>query len=67
MIARETRNRLLQLNMGEGKTAVIVPMVIVALADGVRLVRVTVLSSLRATNAADWHHTNLEPLYTSIL
>lgn len=46
-------NRLLQLNMGEGKTAVIVPIVVAAAANGKDLVRATVLSSLFATNAAD--------------
>lgn len=47
-------NRLLQLIMGAGKTAVIVPMVMSSLADGQQCVRVTVLSSLCATNSADW-------------
>lgn len=50
-------NRLMQMTMGDGKTAVIVPMVLVRTARGGRsLVRVTVLSSLYATNAADWQH-----------
>ncbi|KAL8856035.1 MAG: hypothetical protein Q9178_007344 [Gyalolechia marmorata] len=39
-------NRLMQLNMGEGKSSVIVPMIAVALADGSQLVRVLVLRSL---------------------
>ncbi|KAF7977091.1 hypothetical protein HWV62_4673 [Athelia sp. TMB] len=37
---------LLQLNMGEGKSSVIVPMVATALADSEKLVRVVVLKSL---------------------
>lgn len=48
-IAKEMRtsssdggNRIMQLNMGEGKSSVIVPMVAAALADGTRLVRVIV-------------------------
>ncbi|KIM82965.1 hypothetical protein PILCRDRAFT_819766 [Piloderma croceum F 1598] len=40
------KNMVLQLNMGEGKSSVIVPMVAVALADGEKLVRVVVLKSL---------------------
>ncbi|KAI0844999.1 hypothetical protein F5Y00DRAFT_265964 [Daldinia vernicosa] len=36
------RNAVMQLNMGEGKSSVIVPMVATALADGSRLVRVIV-------------------------
>merc|ERR1719473_2684020 len=47
-------NRLLQLIMGAGKTAVIVPMVVASLANGERCVRVTVPGPLCATNAADW-------------
>ena len=39
-------NSLLQLNMGEGKSSVIVPMVAAALADGEKLVRVVVLKPL---------------------
>ena len=39
-------NLILQLNMGEGKSSVIVPIVAAALADGKRLVRVVVLKSL---------------------
>ena len=43
MIApRSSRNTVMQLNMGEGKSSVIVPMVATALADGSRLVRVIV-------------------------
>ncbi|PHH64685.1 hypothetical protein CDD81_4126 [Ophiocordyceps australis] len=47
-IAREMRSRpsgknaVMQLNMGEGKSSVIVPMVAASLADGSRLVRVIV-------------------------
>lgn len=36
------RNAVMQLNMGEGKSSVIVPVVVVYLADGSRLVRVIV-------------------------
>lgn len=39
-------NSVLQLNMGEGKSSVIAPMVASALADGQRFVRVIVLKSL---------------------
>ncbi|KAJ4296532.1 hypothetical protein N0V90_006577 [Kalmusia sp. IMI 367209] len=38
----ENRNSAMQLNMGQGKSSVIVPMVAAALADGKRLVRVIV-------------------------
>mmetsp|Transcript_54425 Transcript_54425/g.176026 ORF Transcript_54425/g.176026 Transcript_54425/m.176026 type:complete len:1181 (-) Transcript_54425:1721-5263(-) len=48
------QNMVSQLNMGEGKTAVIIPMVASALADGTACVRVTVLTSLCVTSAADW-------------
>ena len=40
------RNSLLQLNMGEGKSSVILPMVAAALADRKKLVRVVVLKPL---------------------
>ncbi|KAJ7574857.1 hypothetical protein C8J56DRAFT_462654 [Mycena floridula] len=40
------KNSVFQLTMGEGKTSVIVPLVISALANGQRLVRVVVLKSL---------------------
>lgn len=40
------RSTVLQLNMGEGKSSVIVPMVATALADGDKLLRVVVLKSL---------------------
>ena len=39
-------NSILQLNMGEGKSSVIVPIVAAALADGGKLVRVVVLKPL---------------------
>lgn len=39
-------NSVMQLNMGEGKSSVIVPMVATALADGSRLVRIVVLQPL---------------------
>ena len=38
----------------ELRTAVIVPMLVATLANGENLLRITVLSSLRTTNAADW-------------
>ncbi|QRV92773.1 kinase-like protein [Ceratobasidium sp. AG-Ba] len=41
-----TTNTVLQLNMGEGKSSVIVPIVAAALADSTRLVRVIVLKPL---------------------
>ncbi|KAL0569705.1 hypothetical protein V5O48_012255 [Marasmius crinis-equi] len=40
------QNTLVQLNMGEGKSSVIVPMVAAALSDGSKLARVVVLKSL---------------------
>lgn len=39
-------NSIMQLNMGEGKSSVIVPMVAAALADGKKLVRIVVLQPL---------------------
>lgn len=39
-------NSLIQLNMGEGKSSVILPLVAVALADGGRMARIIVLKSL---------------------
>ncbi|KAH0034044.1 hypothetical protein KCU78_g2340, partial [Aureobasidium melanogenum] len=39
-------NSVMQFNMGEGKSSVIVPMLATALADGTRLVRIVVLRSL---------------------
>jgi hypothetical protein len=49
-------NRLLQLNMGEGKTAIIMPIVLCAASRGLSraLVRGTVLPSLYSTNAKEW-------------
>ncbi|KAJ6485682.1 hypothetical protein C8R45DRAFT_997491 [Mycena sanguinolenta] len=41
-------NALMQLNMGEGKSSVIVPIISAALADGEQLVRVIVLKPLAA-------------------
>lgn len=47
MISPSSRaNSIMQLNMGEGKSSVIVPMVAAALADGLRLVRIVVLKPL---------------------
>jgi hypothetical protein len=39
-------NTVLQLNMGEGKSSVIVPLVAAALADGTKMVRIVVLKPL---------------------
>ncbi|KDQ56360.1 hypothetical protein JAAARDRAFT_70670 [Jaapia argillacea MUCL 33604] len=41
-----SRNTVLQLNMGEGKSSVIVPMVATSLADGTKLTRIVVLKAL---------------------
>ncbi|KAJ8094388.1 hypothetical protein PM082_010822 [Marasmius tenuissimus] len=41
-----SQNTVLQLNMGEGKSSVIVPLVAAALADGNKLVRVVILKPL---------------------
>jgi len=49
-------NRLLQLNMGDGKTAVIMPLVLAVAARGSQIVRATVLSQLYGTNAGDWQY-----------
>ncbi|RDB23567.1 hypothetical protein Hypma_009273 [Hypsizygus marmoreus] len=52
LVAREmmsptsNKNTVLQLNMGEGKSSVIVPLISSCLADGERLVRVVVLKPL---------------------
>ena len=58
---RKPQNRTMQMNMGAGKSAVIVPCVLATAGAGrldphgaKRLARATVLSSLYATNAADW-------------
>ncbi|KAF8555161.1 hypothetical protein OG21DRAFT_1439060 [Imleria badia] len=45
---RSGTNTAMQLNMGEGKTSVIVPIVVVDLADGAQLVRVIVPKALTA-------------------
>jgi len=44
------KNALVQLNMGEGKTSVIVPLVLLALSNSTQLARVTVLKSLYQMN-----------------
>ena len=46
MFPSSGQNTLLQLNMGEGKSSVIVPLVSSALADGNQLVRIVVLKPL---------------------
>lgn len=46
MSPRSGSNSVMQLNMGEGKSSVIVPMLAAALADGVQLVRIVVLKPL---------------------
>lgn len=46
MLPSSKTNSVLQLNMGEGKSSVIIPMLATALADGEHLVRVVVLKSL---------------------
>ncbi|KAJ7132331.1 hypothetical protein C8R44DRAFT_611840 [Mycena epipterygia] len=46
MFPESLRNALMQLNMGEGKSSVIVPIISAALADGEQLVRVIVLKPL---------------------
>ncbi|KAJ6627951.1 hypothetical protein B0H10DRAFT_1992855 [Mycena sp. CBHHK59/15] len=48
MFPENNSNALMQLNMGEGKSSVIVPIVSAALADGEQLVRVIVLKPLSA-------------------
>ncbi|OAA64697.1 hypothetical protein SPI_03344 [Niveomyces insectorum RCEF 264] len=45
MMSSKAGNAVMQLNMGEGKSSVIVPMVATSLADGGRLVRVIVAKS----------------------
>lgn len=45
-----TKHSVMQLNMGEGKTAVIVPIVAARLANGKQACQITVLKSLYATN-----------------
>lgn len=46
----ESKHSVMQLNMGEGKTAVITPIVAAILADGTKACQITVLKSLFATN-----------------
>jgi hypothetical protein len=46
MSPRSGSNSVMQLNMGEGKSSVIVPMLATALADGTHLVRIVVLKPL---------------------
>ena len=51
MMSNEGKEHIVvQLNMGEGKTSVILPVIAAELADGQSLVRVIVLTSLYATN-----------------
>jgi hypothetical protein len=47
---KDNENALLQLNMGEGKSMVIVPLLTLSLADGNKICRVTVLRSLFQIN-----------------
>ncbi|KAG9960476.1 hypothetical protein KCU61_g6491, partial [Aureobasidium melanogenum] len=46
MSPKSETNSVMQLNMGEGKSSVIVPMLAAALADGTHLVRIVVLKPL---------------------
>lgn len=46
----DTKHSVMQLNMGEGKTAVIVPILAAVLADGNQACQITVLKSLFARN-----------------
>ncbi|KAI9463492.1 hypothetical protein HD554DRAFT_1319253 [Boletus coccyginus] len=48
MSPRSRENTAMQLNMGEGKSSVIVPIVVAVLADGAQLVRVIVPKALTA-------------------
>lgn len=50
-------NSILQLNMGEGKTSLIVPMLVCLIADGQQLCRVTVIKSIFETNINSLRHT----------
>lgn len=52
----EALHRLVQLNMGEGKTSVIVPILAATLGDGENLCRVLVPNALLNTNAANLAH-----------
>eukprot|EP00117_Sycon_ciliatum_P045300 scpid17040/ scgid32574/ len=47
---QQQQHVVMQLNMGEGKTAVILPIIAAQLADGQSLVRIIVLTSLLNTN-----------------
>ena len=51
------KNSVLQLNMGEGKTALIVPMLASVLGNGKQLIRLTVLKSIFNTNFNALRHT----------
>ena len=44
--AEDNKNTVLQLNMGEGKTSVIIPLLVTAIADGTKIARVVVLKQL---------------------
>ena len=46
----KSKNTMMQLNMGEGKTSVIIPMLVTSLANKQKLVRIIVLKSLFNTN-----------------
>lgn len=46
----DTKHSTMQLNMGEGKTAVIVPILASVLANGTQACQITVLRSLFSTN-----------------
>ncbi|KAH9259815.1 hypothetical protein BASA81_002241 [Batrachochytrium salamandrivorans] len=53
----QTGNDMFQLNMGEGKTSLILPMLAVALAlPGKSICRILVLSALESTNRRDLRH-----------
>ena len=45
-----SKNTVMQLNMGEGKTALIIPMLAASLSNSDNLVRITVLKSLLNIN-----------------
>eukprot|EP00392_Amoebophrya_sp_AT5.2_P015255 g15456.t1 len=49
-----TQNRLLQMNMGEGKTAVVLPIALLLASRSEKIARATVLQSLSATNFSEW-------------
>ncbi|CAD7948771.1 unnamed protein product, partial [Amoebophrya sp. A25] len=57
-LLQSTENRLMQFNMGEGKTKVIMPIMLAAASRGCgqALARATVLSALFSTNLSDWQH-----------